>query len=324
MKNLESHFTPDSCVLIIGYKRTKNILRLIHLLEDFGAPNVLVYLDRASQSDAETLRSQDELIIEIERFKTGTHKNLDFFVSSANQKCAVTVLSAISYAFENFRYVYVLEDDCIPTEGFFEFVSVNRELLETTRSLWLICGSQFVPPEITERKSIISRYALTWGWFTSRAKWQQIRELMFDSEDGPWPSVSFIEKTYWKAGRRRALSGFTDVWDTVLLATMLAHDARSLLPPYSLVTNIGNDIHATHTKNASQWLNVATKDHLYDFETQSSPEFADLWLKRNVFGISSRHLISTRITCLLDELFKSRRKFELGLRERLKNGPWLF
>ena len=314
---MELNLNKDTVLLIIGYQRFENILKIVQLAKSFNVRNILIFLDGPKVIGNQAHYDLKAFEHDLKQITSESNLEVKLHVNVRNLGCAVNVLTGIEYALEKFEYCIVLEDDCIPTLGFFEFVSVSKHLLDSEDSLWLICGSQFAPIEVTEGQSTISKYALTWGWCTSRSKWSLIKRKMFSPLPKLWPSIDFIERTYWLAGRRRALTGFTDVWDTVLVATMLANEGRALLPPYPLITNVGNDVHATHTKNDSRWLHMPTEEHLVKLEINYRANKVDKWIKANVFHISIKHIFTTRVTFLLDLVFRSRHKFTKSLIERL-------
>jgi hypothetical protein len=125
------------------------------------------------------------------------------------------------------------------------------------------------------------------------------------------------EIVYWNAGSRRALEGFTDVWDTLLVRELIRHDLRVLLPGSNLVQNNGDEEFATHTRGEQKWTHfpVGTFN-----KPRIEPEFSttlDIWLRRNLFRISKRHLISTRITWLIDRTGVRKKRKDLATRVQL-------
>jgi hypothetical protein len=112
--------------------------------------------------------------------------------------------------------------------------------------------------------------------------------------------VSRAELRYWRAGARRALQGRVDVWDTALASFLIENNFQTILPPIPLVTNIGNDEFATHTKESSQFLNVKTGVLDNSGSAVARVSEVDSWMKNNFYKIAIRHLLTTRITQLID------------------------
>ena len=125
------------------------------------------------------------------------------------------------------------------------------------------------------------------------------------------------EIAYWNAGSRRALEGFTDVWDTILVRELLRHSFRVLLPAENLVQNTGDEKFATHTSGAQLW----TRFPVGTFgNSDFSPNFSaslDAWMRESLFKISKRHLVTTRLTWLMDRVaFREKRA---NLAERVQS-----
>jgi hypothetical protein len=125
------------------------------------------------------------------------------------------------------------------------------------------------------------------------------------------------EIVYWNAGSRRALEGFTDVWDTILVRELLRHSFRVLLPAENLVQNTGDEKFATHTSGTQLW----TRFPVGTFgNSDFSPNFLaplDRWMRKRLFKISKRHLVTTRLTWLMDRVgFREKRA---NLAERVQS-----
>ena len=303
-------------VLIIGYKRTANIEQIIDFCDFLNIPRIFLYLDGIHSGDAIATASRRTLLERLEARKDGKTE-IVLRASPENRGCAVSVLEAVTWALESSESIAVLEDDCLPTKSFFDFVSDAEEIFKRSSDLWIICGTQFAPISRTMEKSFRSPYALTWGWFTTREKWTEIkdcignifRSALLDSFFSISPSTCF-----WSAGARRALLGYTDVWDTILLYCMHKKLKASLLPGSTFVRNIGNDEFALHTSQDNTWTNQTTGTYSGPASFEANKN-ATLWLKQNFYKIRARHIITTKMGILLDVFRK--KKFFLTLNKRL-------
>jgi len=307
----------DALLLVIAYKRFENVKAIIQIANESGINRVLVHIDRARDSDPGNALAQETFCNEMQNKQI--YPNIEIVMTNENVGCAVNVISGVERAFEKSRYCFILEDDCIPTRDFFKFASESQSILDSDKDLWLVCGTQFAPKSLVNGLTTRSNYALTWGWYTDWKKWKEIRESLFSNTRGDWEQVSIHEKRYWTAGRKRALDGITDVWDTILVSKMRELGKFSLLPAECLIRNIGDDDAATHTIAGSSWLHQTTGRfespiRIADEETN---RHLDKWLRNNVFKISIRHTFTTFITRLLDSLRLRKRKFSAPLIVRL-------
>jgi hypothetical protein len=310
-------------VLIVAYRRAKNVSQILDICNSAQVDQIYITVDapRDHSPDAET--DHATLLEEISNFERKTGREVQKRISSVNQGCAANVLQGCDWAFKNVQNLIVIEDDCIPTNTFVDFCKKQIKNLDLNPLLWLICGTQFAPIDITDKQPFLSKYALTWGWATTRNKWQEMRKVFHN----PVSNFYFLdifrftkpENSFWSAGSRRARLGFTDVWDTVLLDAMRTQHKYAILPPVNLVLNLGSDNVSTHVHGDSKWTNRAVNnDYVPESKMPIINDDADKWLKQYFYEISLRHAFTTKITFLFDLLQpRKRRKFLKPLAERL-------
>jgi hypothetical protein len=318
---MSANINADALLLVIAYKRFENVKAIINIAKESGVNRVLVHIDKARDNDPANIEAQASFCDEMQN--KHIYPQIEVVITNRNVGCAVNVISGVDKAFEESRYCFILEDDCIPTGDFFKFASESQGILDADKDLWLVCGTQFAPKSLVNGLTTRSNYALTWGWYTNSKKWKEIRESLFSNTRGDWHQVSIHEQRYWTAGRKRALDGITDVWDTILVSKMRELGKFSLLPAECLINNIGDDEAATHTILGSSWLHQKTGSfespiQIADEETN---QHLDKWLRNNVFRISIRHAITTLISRLLDSLRLRKRKFNNSLIARLSQNP---
>ena len=293
-------------VLITAYRRNENLQRIIEICVNSGFTQFFISIDGLREFSEEGQRDQNSILETIDNFKRNKDLTLNLRTNQKNFGCGVSVFSACAWALGYCEELIVLEDDCIPNDVFFEFSKYAFKQLELDEDLLLFCGTQFVPENIQRGRAAKSKYALTWGWGTNKNKWIHIYDFFLSCESFPLNLFnSNPEKTYWSEGARRAIEGYVDVWDTVLLNLLDKEAKYALLPPANLVSNIGNDAQAVHTKKSSSWLNRATQQSLLKLEdTPSINVEADIWLKNNLYQISRRHLFTTRLTRFYDHYLR--------------------
>lgn len=319
----ESDSTSASlAVLIVAYRRPKNINRILKMCYEAGISQFYISVDAPKNHIAEMLQDHRSILEVVSNFEAETGIFVHKRIPSINQGCAVNVLAGCDWAFRDASNLIVLEDDCIPSLAFFDFCSRQIDNLSKNRDFWLICGTQFAPRELADNKVFSSSYALTWGWALTRSKWNEVREIFFRNANESLIqdlASTTPERAFWNAGARRALAGYTDVWDTILISEMRQRKKFAILPPLNLVTNLGNDLVSTHIEQDSKWTSVKAHNPTYTWENNVQPNgIVDEWLRRHFYRIRFRHLLSTKFTLLIDVLFSNRRKkFISPLRERL-------
>jgi hypothetical protein len=299
-------------VLIIGYRRSEGIKTLLEICLRNGVMRIYIALD-GPQADSSLGKIDNAEIRKIIAEFAEAHPNICVTTLFRDQNFGLgaSVLSACDWAFENEEELAILEDDCFPNDDFFSFSIRAVEMMRSRSDIWLACGTQFAPNSTKAESWCLSRYALIWGWATTRENWVEISSAL-KSRDvlSSFLDRSIRERIYWLEGSRRVRDGWVDGWDTILVQKMLARQKFSILPDNPLVTNNGNDSQATHTRDDSPWLNA----HRGKFsDDTTSPLYSlekDRWLFKVFFKISYRHLLSTQVTRIRDTLNISKRPLE--------------
>jgi hypothetical protein len=275
--------------------------RLVDLCLQAGISRIYISSDGPkSHSDRDDVRRVEKEIARLITLHTGK-----IFVKASNQNLgsAVNVLSACDWVFSQEYFVVVLEDDCIPSIGFFSFVEDSKQIAANSESVFMICGTQLVPISITGAQPCLSVYPMVWGWATSREKWLSLSEVILNTtkKDFSIFKLSSNDITYWRAGARRATEGYVDAWDTPLVYAIRRLGGRVIAPGVNLISNIGGDGFATHTVDGSKWLEQEVGQYSASGFPIRDNLSVDEWIKKKVFTISARHQFSVRYTWLLDK-----------------------
>ena len=300
--------TQTESALIVAYRRHRNLADLLAICIEQGVVRIYVSLDGpATHNELVEVEQCREVLAD---FKKLHPTRIIDRVLEQNLGAAHSVLAAVTWAFETEDFLIVLEDDCIPSKNFFNYLSWGKQFFVENESCLFMCGTQFAPNEITRSKWALSSYPLIWGWATSKDKWRRLLNLLMEYESSPIFSGegSLSEKSFWHAGARRSYQGFVDAWDLPLVHAMRKVGASALLPGENLVTNIGNDGFATHTKDDSKWLNQGSGNfNFVETDPKYEPKL-DKWLRSNFYRIRTRHLITNPITLILDLFMWNERK----------------
>jgi hypothetical protein len=289
----------DFGVLIVGYKRSESLRAILDVCLGVQIKRIYIAIDAPKDSDTES--KQREIHRQIEEFRQVFNGDIKILQRERNVGCAASVLSAVDWLFENETYGVVIEDDCIPVPDFFKFCSYAFPIIDDQPNTWLSCGTQLAPASIkeTDEQWLLSIYPLTWGWATTSVKWREITKSIRNLKSHNVLS-SWSDNSYWNAGALRALKGYTDVWDTLLVLAMLANKKTALLPAESLIRNVGNDENATHTTGSSDWLHRKTGSFITPLKSPLASEKLNRWIRKNIYMISVRHIFTTRISKLRD------------------------
>lgn len=173
-----------------------------------------------------------------------------------NLGCKKAVSSAIDWFFEHVEYGIILEDDCLPSPDFFHFCSSLLHYYKDDDRIMHISGSNFntVSKQVSS-SYIFSKYGLIWGWATWKRAWRyydvDIREYQQLKEHSQleyyWPDLN--ERLVRIKLYDNLYAGNIDTWDYQWSLTKYMQNGLSIIPKVNLVSNIGFDNLATHTKH---------------------------------------------------------------------------
>lgn len=178
-----------------------------------------------------------------------------------NLGCKYAVSTAIDWFFKNEEAGVILEDDCLPSQDFFQYCEDLLERFQNNLEITMISGNNFQDGvKRGDSSYYFSKYTHIWGWATWKNRWKYNDvELTF------WPKWrdSFgwrnlfknrREMIFWENIFDRVYLNKIDTWDYSWLASSWYNDGMTIIPNSNLVTNIGFTVEATHTKSNSNIL----------------------------------------------------------------------
>lgn len=185
---------------------------------------------------------------------------LETLFRDKNLGCHRAVSGALDWFFATEEMGIILEDDCLPNYSFFWFCQELLERFKNDRRIMAISGNNFQHGRLRGDGSYyFSRYPHCWGWASWKRAWQY-----FDRELSKWPALRQTEwllnissrdhvlAHYWKSRFDRCFQGEIDSWGYRWLFSCWLEGGLSCLPNTNLVSNIGFNSHATHTKNGDE------------------------------------------------------------------------
>ena len=297
-----------SAILLIAFRRWKNIDLILDQCAQSGASRIYIHLDAAR--NPHDIADVGMVKAKIDNYRNSSNLDVKILVRDSNVGCAVAMISSLStiLSFEN--ELVVLEDDCIPSLEFFKFMADSFEAMGSNSDIAVACGAQFAPISVTGGTWSLSSYPLNWGWGITRQQWFSLSADIYSKKKLNHKSehrIPFVERTYWDAGSRRALDGFSDVWDTLLVREMIKARKYAILPGENLVTNLGVEEFALHTGGNQPWTRHPIGNYVRDSTPPKINHDVDSWLRENIFKVSFRHIFTTRLTKLKDKITQSQK-----------------
>lgn len=296
-------------VLVIAFNRPEHTRRLLQRLASQGVGRIYVSID-GPRNIVEIAKCEEVLAVT----KTFSDK-MEIMVLHRNYNlgCGIGVTAALDWFFSHVDYGIILEDDCFPEDGFFEYFEDYFSKVNDYEAQGVSMASAHNPFQ-TYSRNVVSNYYLIQGWGTTRKNWEQVRQGFFglglprfsnDAAGKRSPS----EGVYWWANATRARVGSVDTWDSMFCDRMWALGKKCLVPSINLIQNNGFGEAATHTKNPEGSILVDL-----DSDVKGSMDFDDL-LRNYYFKIRSRHAVTPFLRVAMDYflfLFRSRIEYSLN------------
>lgn len=173
-----------------------------------------------------------------------------------NLGCGKAVSSAITWFFENEEEGIILEDDCLPSPDFFRFCDTMLEKYRIDNRIGHVCGCNF--QDGIKRGNgdyYYSNLTNVWGWASWRRVWlrydfnmiylEEAKESDFLSKITNKKNIQeFIYKTFVNTKK-----GLINTWDYQYFYSNLVNGFLSVIPNNNMITNIGFNTGATHTRD---------------------------------------------------------------------------
>ena len=235
--------------------------------------------------------------------------------SDINLGCKLRVSSGLDWVFDQVESAIILEDDCLPNPTFFRFCSELLNQYADDKRIMVISGNNFqFGRRRTENSYYFSAFTHCWGWATWRRAWQHYdidMKLWSTVRDNGWLRDILHSKyavRYWEYIFQSVFDDLINSWAYRWLFACWMQGGLTILPNVNLVSNIGFNNEATHTKNVDSLANIPTETITFPL---LHPQFvirdtqSDDFTQRIVFrfGILSR--FKKRLKGIINRFYKN-------------------
>lgn len=284
----------DLPVLFLVYKRFDLVNSNIDFLLNNSNRDIYVSIDLAEEEIWKD--RQQEFIDQLSAKEKQRCININ--ISGTHLGLKNAVMSGVSWFFDNCQSGVILEDDLEVDPSFYSFCEKLIAITQSRSDILLISGTRphvFEPDWPTQGTCLESTYPLVWGWATTSEKWRTMKMCIREIHVSRKRESKLSVRSFWAAGRYSVRKNLLDSWALPLADAMHHRDYRCVIPPKNLITNVGFDVHATHTETASDNLQV-TRESLRVDQTftldASRVESVDRSLETQVFRISRKHIFA--------------------------------
>ena len=279
--SLESDRLVESPVVLIMFNRP-NLTRKVFDAIAAARPRMLFVVSDGPRSHA---KGDVQLVNQCREIIKSVNWDCEVFTkySEENLGCRDSVASGLSWVFSKVERAIILEDDCLPSKGFFQFCDELLELYKSDESIGSICGTNLDPAETLDITAsyYASRYPAVWGWATWRRVWSQYSsemkepEILGSREAILKQGLAPQSKRFWISRLKLIAQMKLDTWDYQLVFLHWRTGMNSLVSKLNLVSNLGFGEGATHTINAnSEFANKEKLEPVFPLLHPSSDEFS--------------------------------------------------
>lgn len=236
----------DIGIAVLAYSRPDHVKQVFDALQDLGVTRFSVFVDGA---DDRTIREKQEAIFAI--VADISWADVRLVRRAVNMGLRRSIVSAVTEMLHHHEAVIMLEDDCLPQPGFFEFMRSGLSKYQHNRTVRSLCGYQF--PNVACGSEAISGLCISrfvpWGWATWRDRWvdydTDLRQLLtITHQTGTYPSLPEDIRAY--IDSHAALDDSNDIWSINWVLAHYLTNTLCLFPSRPLVANIGFDGTGVH------------------------------------------------------------------------------
>ncbi len=188
-----------------------------------------------------------------------------------NLGCRLAVSDALNWFFNKEEDGIVLEDDCLPTQNFFNYCSQMLELYKNDTRIGLISGFNIKGShKDTSNDYFFSNLGGIWGWASWRRVWKYFNFDSMQNWMNPEVRNLFLYNygdTFFQSRNpiyNHMVNKKIDSWAYHFSIVRALNSFIAVVPSKNLIKNIGiNDLNATHTTSQDFYLEtLQTYDNL--------------------------------------------------------------
>lgn len=241
-------------VLIICFNRPDNVEILINALRLYKPEKIYI-----SQDAPRLEKENDQYLCDQvrEKFKLiDWTSDVSIRLHKKNQGCRNGVLTAIDWLFEENESGIILEDDCVPQNGFFEFINFCLVEYAEEKKVAGITGTNILGSYPFNYSHGFSFYGHVWGWGTWKDRWEDFRSTSKMEIESYLKGSKFKKlKIYniflglrWRRNFALEKRGEISAWDIDWMIYKWRSGLLTIVPEKNLIINNGFGDNATNTK----------------------------------------------------------------------------
>jgi glycosyltransferase involved in cell wall biosynthesis len=257
----------DIQIIVVAFNRPEHLRRVINALRINKILNFSVFIDNArNEADMLQQRKIAEIIANVD------WASVNVVYRSINLGLARSISFAISETLRAHDAVIVLEDDCVPEPGFFDYMRAMLDAYQYNFKIRSICGFLYpgcpVDPGIS---AFLSKRFCPWGWATWKNRWADFYldlPIMVERLKSAGVSFGSLGNDIVRyCADEHFLHSQADIWSLSWILCHALDESLCVYPTSSLIRNIGFDNSGVHSIETSVFEH--TTELKYPFRRQN-------------------------------------------------------
>ncbi len=177
--------------------------------------------------------------------------------SNKNLGCKKRIITGLNWVFSKVNEAIIIEDDCLVNKSFFKFCYKLLNKYKYNQKVFMITGTNLLENYSPKGDYFYSNYGIIWGWATWKRSWKKYKYKRYFwkryRNKIDWNFLGFKKFTinHWINMFNKVYFKNYNTWDYQLWASMWSTKSYAVVPKLNMVTNLGFNSEATHTKYES-------------------------------------------------------------------------
>jgi hypothetical protein len=243
-------------ILLTSFNRPDALEQVLNEINRVEYAKLFISIDAPKTNDLVNISRNKKVRSLIADYAKNNNK-VELIIYENNQGCRKAVSQSISKCFTQVDDLIILEDDCLPLPGFFNYCQRALDEFRENYLIGSISSQSFLFEKYHPNGDVfLSKYHHCWGWATWKRSWikyedevSSFSEFIGGEKLEKLSSGEIGFKQYWRRIYKNLVENEFDSWAYRWLFSCWKNQLLSIVPRYSLVKNIGFDSSSTHTNN---------------------------------------------------------------------------
>ena len=234
-------------IALLAYNRPNHLKKVLDAIVKQKIKSINIYIDGPANKKISINQKKIFKLLRIYQLKI----KINLYTQPKNNGLVFSVTNAITSELKNNDAMILLEDDCVPLEGFFQYMFSALKKYRYSKDIRSICSYNNL--KIKSNKAFFLKRFNPWGWATWKDRWKKYNfETKSTVEQiknsGTIDNLPLDLKSYCQ--NSQIINGKHDIWSLSWTLIHYLDSSLVLYPSRSLIENIGFDgsgIHFTKT-----------------------------------------------------------------------------